>query len=343
MTVIYIAATILAAVYLTSGNCMPTQNIWAVPWLPLRWWHCPRCPHQKSPVAPNFLICRGCPALWTLGQPEEDWGPSPACTPRRVLPFPHQYWWNWTESSSPVPISGLYLHIRYQDRQGSRQQAKANSTFSRLYKRVWNNKHLKKGTKISIYQAVILTTLLYGSESWVTYHYYLRLLERFHQCCFRTILKIHWNKYVSNVEVLDQAEIISKEAMLLKSQLQWAGHVSRIRGHRLPKIAQYSKLSTGYHDRGAPKKHFKDSLKKTCNTYVFVYIYIYMYVWTCIYVCIYIYNMYTFVYIYIYIYTFVCIYVYVCVYIYMCVCVCVRCILTLDQAIRDFSACGASV
>ena len=39
--------------------------------------------------------------------------------------------------------------------------AKANSAFGRLYKRVWNNKHLKKGTKISVYRAI----MLYGSES----------------------------------------------------------------------------------------------------------------------------------------------------------------------------------
>ena len=37
-------------------------------------------------------------------------------------------------------------------------------------------------------------------------------------------------------------------------------------GHRLPKIALYGKLSTGYRDRGAPKKRFKDSLKKTLGT-----------------------------------------------------------------------------
>ena len=44
--------------------------------------------------------------------------------------------------------------------------AKANSAFGRLYKRVWNNKHLRIITKISVYRAVVLTTLLYGSESW---------------------------------------------------------------------------------------------------------------------------------------------------------------------------------
>ena len=55
--------------------------------------------------------------------------------------------------------------------------------------------------------------------------------------------------------------------MLLKSQLQWARHVSRMGGgHRLPKIALYGELSTGYRERGAPKKRFKDSLKKTFST-----------------------------------------------------------------------------
>ena len=80
----------------------------------------------------------------------------------------------------------------------------------------------------SIWRRVLRSVLLYGSESWVTYHHHVWLLEHFHQRCLHTILNIHWSNYVSNVEVLDQAEITSIEAMLLKSQLQWAVHVSRI-------------------------------------------------------------------------------------------------------------------
>ena len=149
------------------------------------------------------------------------------------------------------------------DREVDNRLAKSNSAFSRLYNIVWKNKHLKKGTKISVYRAVVLTTLLYGSESWVTYRRHLRLLERFHQRCLRIILNIHWSDYVTNVEVLEQAEITSIEAMLLKSQLRWAGHVFRMGDHRLPKIALYGELSTGHRDRGAPKKRYKDSLKKS--------------------------------------------------------------------------------
>ena len=125
---------------------------------------------------------------------------------------------------------------------------------------------MEKVTKINVYWAIVFTTLLYGSESWVTYRHHLRLLECFHQCCLHTILNIHWSNYVSNVEVLDQAEITSVEAMLLKSQLRWAGLVYRMEVNRLPNIAQYRELSISYRDRGAPKKRFKDSLMNTLGT-----------------------------------------------------------------------------
>ena len=60
--------------------------------------------------------------------------------------------------------------------------------------------------------------------------------------------------------ITSDAEITSIEAMLLKSQLRWAGNIFRMRGHRLPK---YGELSSGLRDKGTPKKRFKDSLKKT--------------------------------------------------------------------------------
>ena len=56
--------------------------------------------------------------------------------------------------------------------------------------------------------------------------------------------------------------------MLLKIQQRWAGHVSRMEDHRLPKIILYGELSSGLRNRGAPKKRYKDTLKKSlgaCN------------------------------------------------------------------------------
>ena len=40
------------------------------------------------------------------------------------------------------------------------------------------------------------------------------VLERFHQRCLRSILKIQWTDYVTTVVVVEQADTISIEAML---------------------------------------------------------------------------------------------------------------------------------
>ncbi|GAB1603816.1 hypothetical protein Ahia01_000662900, partial [Argonauta hians] len=115
------------------------------------------------------------------------------------------------------------------DKELDSRLAKGNSAFGRLRGRVWNNRHLRRRTKIHVYRAVVLSNLLYGSEYWVTYRRHLKVLERFHQRCLRSILGIHWSERISDVEVLEQAGVSSIEAMLLSSQLRWAGHVSRMK------------------------------------------------------------------------------------------------------------------
>ncbi|XP_051667054.1 acetyl-CoA acetyltransferase, cytosolic isoform X2 [Manacus candei] len=60
----------------------------------------------------------------------------------------------------------------------------------------------------------------------------------------------------------EQAALTSVEAMLLRTQLRWAGHISRMKDHCLPKILLYGELATSCCKRGAPKRRYKDSLKQ---------------------------------------------------------------------------------
>ena len=53
--------------------------------------------------------------------------------------------------------------------------------------------------------------------------------------------------FVTNIEVLEMTKVISIEAMLLKTQLRWAGYVSRIEDYRLPKIVLYGYACTYIH------------------------------------------------------------------------------------------------
>ena len=99
-------------------------------------------------------------------------------------------------------------------------------------------------TKVKIYNAVILTTLLYRAESWVTYCWHIQLLKSFHKCCLCTILNINRTDYVTNNEALETAKTTSTETMLQK-MLLWTGHVSRMEDYPLPKVIMFGKVTTG--------------------------------------------------------------------------------------------------
>ena len=63
---------------------------------------------------------------------------------------------------------------------------------AKLNKRVWNNSRLSERTKALVYQACVLSTLLYGSESWTAYARQEKRLNSFHLRSLRRLLKIKW-------------------------------------------------------------------------------------------------------------------------------------------------------
>ena len=103
------------------------------------------------------------------------------------------------------------------------------------------------------------TTLLYSAETWVLYRKQIRLLERFHKHCFRSILGIKWQDHVSDEEVLKRASLPSIESILFQVQLRWAGHVTRMEDVRVPKAVFLSEPQEGRRDPGAPRKRHKTS------------------------------------------------------------------------------------
>ena len=82
-----------------------------------------------------------------------------------------------------------------------------------------NHKSIKLATKIKVYKAVVLTSLLYGCETWTLYKKHIKQLERFHMGSLRLTMGIKWQDRVTNLEVLDRASLVSIETMVLKVQL----------------------------------------------------------------------------------------------------------------------------
>ena len=65
-----------------------------------------------------------------------------------------------------------------------------------------------------------------------------------------------------NEEVLKRTSLSSVESILLQAQLCWAGHVTRMEDLCMPKAVFFSELQDRKSDCGAPKKHYKDELKR---------------------------------------------------------------------------------
>ena len=152
------------------------------------------------------------------------------------------------------------------DKEIDQRIGKASGVMGKLQKRVWDNPHLTLNTKIKVYQACVLSTLLYSSECWTTYARQEDRLESFHLRCLRRLLGISWQDRVSNTSVLDQAGTLSIHLLLAQRRLRWAGHVRRMNDGRLPKDILYGELASGKRPRGRPQLRFKDSLKRDLNT-----------------------------------------------------------------------------
>ena len=77
----------------------------------------------------------------------------------------------------------------------------AFTTLSKLTTRVWENKHLKIPTEVNVYKACVISTFLYGSESWTTYFTQERKLQAFHFRCLRRILGITWWHRIYHINI----------------------------------------------------------------------------------------------------------------------------------------------
>jgi len=138
----------------------------------------------------------------------------------------------------------------------------ASAAFGRLRAKVWSRHSLRLDTKLALYRAVVLPSMLYALETTTLYRRHIRKLTSVQIWQLRQLLNIKWHNYVPNVEVLQRANMPSVEALLTAANLRWAGHVVRMDDERLPKSVFYGELSEGTRTVGGQKLRFKDVLKR---------------------------------------------------------------------------------
>ena len=70
----------------------------------------------------------------------------------------------------------------------------------------------------------------------------------------RYLMGIKWQDKITSNEVLQRAKMDGIEAMLIRAQLRWVGHVQRMSDSRMPKQIFYSELSSGARSKWGAKE-----------------------------------------------------------------------------------------
>ena len=154
------------------------------------------------------------------------------------------------------------------EREITNRISRASSAFGQLKDRVYLNRNLKLSTKMKVYEAIVLSILLYSSETWTLYASQLKTLNKFHMQCLRKMLGISWSDRVPNNDVLSRCGSQHIHSLVALRTLRWAGHLERMSPDRLPRQVFHSELASGVRPVGRPKKRYKDHLKsilKSCN------------------------------------------------------------------------------
>ena len=118
---------------------------------------------------------------------------------------------------------------------------------------------------MNIYNALIKSSLLYGSETWRLTENNMRRVEATEMNALRRSSRISRKEGIRNVTIRQQIgleETIIKE--IEQNRLTWYGHVQRMAEGRLPKIA-FKWMPKQKTARGRTKKKWMEGIRKVMN------------------------------------------------------------------------------
>jgi len=112
-----------------------------------------------------------------------------------------------------------------------RRCALSSNVMQTLRKPLWRQQSISRTTKMRIYNAAVLSVLLYGAETWPLTETLSSRLDGFDSRALRSILGIHWRDLVSNETVRVLAGQPPASCLAARRRVRWYGHVLRTPPH----------------------------------------------------------------------------------------------------------------
>ena len=142
---------------------------------------------------------------------------------------------------------------------------KYSRQFHLLYP-IFKEKHIPTEVKRLIYTTVLIPTLTYGAETWTLTTTDMSRLVAAEMKPIRLILGKTIRDQIRNEELRRRLEVISLESRMEQAKLRWLGHVQRMEGGRIPKLA-FNWTPNGRRLTGRPRKRWRDSIQEILTKY----------------------------------------------------------------------------
>ena len=126
---------------------------------------------------------------------------------------------------------------------------------------VWKSKTISTHTKVKVYETLVLSVLLYNSETWTLKENIKKKLRVFEMNCLRKIKGVTRRDRVRNTVIRSELKVeVDVVQRIQRRRLRYFGHITRMTGERLPAMA-FSGNVHGSRRRGRPKKRWEDNLR----------------------------------------------------------------------------------
>src|SRR6218665_899128 len=100
---------------------------------------------------------------------------------------------------------------------------------------MWKSTDCSVDTKVRLYESIVLSTLLYGAETWPITVANGRRLEAAHHRWLRRILHVTWRDKILNKIIRKRTRQEELGCIIRRKRLTWLGHVTRMNMNRKDK------------------------------------------------------------------------------------------------------------
>ena len=129
-----------------------------------------------------------------------------------------------------------------------------------MLKSIWRAGKLSLQTKLRLFKSNVLTTLLYGAESWKMTKTIGKKLEVFQRRCLRRIVDVRWPNTISNEDLYSMTATRPITEEIRRRRWRWIGHVLRLPPTATARVA-LRWTPDGRRGRGRPKETWRRTVE----------------------------------------------------------------------------------